>query len=152
MHTAAIILGLIGVLLPFLLVGLRRYALRPAATARWKQTPPAPLTGGALCQLAAWQRHNLLLFAAFVILVLGGGLINWTGLAKNGIGLMVFAGLLLVGQGSCSLACLVWPTIFRRNARVAACASACRTAWCCRAPVSGAGSPCGRIAEHSLSH
>ena len=97
MHTAAIILGLIGVLVPFLLVGLRRYALRPAATARWKQAPPAPLTGGALCQLAAWQRLNLLLFAAFVILVLGGGLIHWTGLAKNGIGLMVFAGFLLVG-------------------------------------------------------
>ena len=97
MHTAAIILGLIGVLVPFLLVGLRRYALRPAATARWKQTPPAPLTAGALLQLAAWQRLNLLLFAAFVILVLGGGLIHWTGLAKNGIGLMVFAGLLPVG-------------------------------------------------------
>ena len=97
MHTAAIILGLIGVLVPFLLIGLRRYALRPAATVRWKQTPPAPLTGGALCRLAAWQRHNLLLFAAFVILVLGGGLIHWTGLAKNGIGLMVFTGFLLVG-------------------------------------------------------
>ena len=97
MPTAAIILGLIGVLVPFLLVGLRRYALRPAATARWKQTPPAPLTAGALLQLAAWQRLNLLLFAAFVILVLGGGLIHWTGLAKNGIGLMVFAGFLLVG-------------------------------------------------------
>ena len=97
MHTAAIILGLIGVLLPFLLVGLRRYALRPAATARWKQAPPAPLTGGALCQLAAWQRHNLLLFAGFVVLGLGGGLLSWTGLAKNGIGLMVFAEFLLVG-------------------------------------------------------
>ena len=97
MHTAAIILGLIGVLVPFLLIGLRRYALRPAATARWKQTPPAPLTGGALCQLAAWQRHNLLLFAGFVVLGLGGGLLSWTGLAKNGIGLMVFTGFLLVG-------------------------------------------------------
>ena len=97
MPTAAIILGLIGVLLHFLLVGLRRYALRPAATARWKQTPPAPLTAGALCQLAAWQRHNLLLFAGFVVLGLGGGLLNWTGLAKNGIGLMVFTGFLLVG-------------------------------------------------------
>ena len=97
MHTAAIILGLIGVLVPFLLVGLRRYALRPAATARWKQAPPAPLTGGALWQLAGWQRHNLLLFAAFVILVLGGGLIHWTGLAKNGMGLIVFAVFLLVG-------------------------------------------------------
>ena len=97
MHTAAIILGLIGVLLPFLLVGLRRYALRPAATARWKQTQPAPLTGGALCQLAAWQRHNLLLFAGFVVLGLGGGLLSWTGLAKNGMGLIVFAGFLLVG-------------------------------------------------------
>ena len=73
MPTAAIILGLIGVLLHFLLVGLRRYALRPAASARWKQTPPAPLTAGALCQLAAWQRHNLLLFAGFVVLGLGGG-------------------------------------------------------------------------------
>ena len=97
MPTAAIILGLIGVLLHFLLVGLRRYALRPAATARWKQTQPAPLTGGALCQLAAWQRHNLLLFAGFVVLGLGGGLLSWTGLAKNGIGLMVFTGFLLVG-------------------------------------------------------
>ena len=97
MHTAAIILGLIGVLLPFLLVDLRRYALRPAATARWEQTPPAPLTAGALCRLAAWQRHNLLLFAGFVVLGLGGGLLNWTGLAKNGIGLMVFTGFLLVG-------------------------------------------------------
>ena len=97
MHTAAIILGLIGVLVPFLLIGLRRYALRPAATARWKQTPPAPLTAGALLQLAAWQRLNLLLFAAFVVLGLGGGLLNWTGLAKNGIGLMVFTGFLLVG-------------------------------------------------------
>ena len=97
MHTAAIILGLIGVLLPFLLVGLRRYALRPAASARWKQTPPAPLTAGALCQLAAWQRHNLLLFAGFVVLGLGGGLLSWTGLAKNGIGLIVTAGFLLVG-------------------------------------------------------
>ena len=97
MHTAAIILGLIGVLVPFLLVGLRRYALRPAATARWKQTPPAPLTAGALCQLAAWQRHNLLLFAAFVVLGLGGGLLSWTGLAKNGMGLIVFAVFLLVG-------------------------------------------------------
>ena len=97
MPTAAIILGLIGVLLHFLLVGLRRYALRPAATARWEQTPPPPLTGGALCQVAAWQRHNLLLFAAFVILVLGGGLIHWTGLAKNGMGLIVFAVFLLVG-------------------------------------------------------
>ena len=97
MHTAAIILGLIGVLLPFLLVGLRRYALRPAATARWKQTPPAPLTAGALLQLAAWQRLNLLLFAAFVVLGLGGGLLSWTGLAKNGMGLIVFAVFLLVG-------------------------------------------------------
>ena len=97
MHTAAIFLGLIGVLLPFLLVGLRRYALRPAATARWKQTPPAPLTAGALCQLAAWQRHNLLLFAGFVVLGLGGGLLSWTGLAKNGMGLIVFAVFLLVG-------------------------------------------------------
>ena len=97
MHTAAIILGLIGVLVPFLLVGLRRYALRPAATARWKQAPPVPLTGGALCQLAAWQRHNLLLFAGFVVLGLGGGLLSWTGLAKNGIGLILFAGFLLVG-------------------------------------------------------
>ena len=65
MHTAAIILGLIGVLVPFLLVGLRRYALRPAATARWKQTPPAPLTGGEFHCLAGWQRRNLLLFTAF---------------------------------------------------------------------------------------
>ena len=97
MHTAAIILGLIGVLVPFLLVGLRRYALRPAATARWKQTQPAPLTAGALCRLAAWQRHNLLLFAGFVVLGLGGGLLSWTGLAKNGIGLILFAGFLLVG-------------------------------------------------------
>ena len=97
MPTAAIILGLIGVLLHFLLVGLRRYALRPAATARWKQAPPAPLTGGALCQLAARQRHNLLLFAGFVVLGLGGGLLSWTGLAKNGIGLILFAGFLLVG-------------------------------------------------------
>lgn len=97
MHTAAIILGLIGVLLPFLLVDLRRYALRPAATARWEQTPPAPLTAGALCRLAAWQRHNLLLFAGFVVLGLGGGLLSWTGLAKNGMGLIVFAGFLLVG-------------------------------------------------------
>ena len=97
MHTAAIILGLIGVLLPFLLVGLRRYALRPAATARWKQTQPAPLTGDELCQLARWQRLNLLLFAAFVVLGLGGGLLGWTGLAKNGIDLIVFAGFLLVG-------------------------------------------------------
>ena len=97
MPTAAIILGLIGVLLHFLLVGLRRYALRPAATARWKQTPPAPLTGDELCQLARWQRLNLLLFAAFVVLGSGGGLLSWTGLAKNGIGLIVTAGFLLVG-------------------------------------------------------
>ncbi|NLB06769.1 MAG: hypothetical protein GX835_07375 [Desulfobulbaceae bacterium] len=97
MHTAAIILGLIGVLLPFLLVDLRRYALRPAATDRWEQTPPAPLTAGALLQLAAWQRLNLLLFAAFVVLGLGGGLRSWTGLAKNGMGLIVFAVFLLVG-------------------------------------------------------
>ena len=97
MHTAAIILGLIGVLLPFLLVGLRRYALRPAATARWKQAPPAPLTRDELCQLARWQRLNLLLFAGFVVLGLGGGLLSWTGLAKNGIGLIRFAGFLLVG-------------------------------------------------------
>ena len=97
MHTAAIILGLIGVLVPFLLVGLRRYALRPAATARWKQAPPAPLTGDELCQLARWQRLNLLLFAAFVVLGSGGGLLSWTGLAKNGIGLIVTAGFLLVG-------------------------------------------------------
>ena len=97
MHTAAIILGLIGVLVPFLLVGLRRYALRPAATARWKQAPPAPLTGGEFHRLAGWQRRNLLLFAAFVVLGLGGGLLGWTGLAKNGIDLIVFAGFLLVG-------------------------------------------------------
>ena len=97
MHTAAIILGLIGVLLPFLLVDLRRYALRPAATARWEQTPPAPLTGGEFHCLAGWQRRNLLLFTAFVVLGLGGGLLSWTGLAKNGIDLIVFAGFLLVG-------------------------------------------------------
>ena len=97
MHATAIILGLIGVLLPFLLVGLRRYALRPAATARWKQTPPAPLTGGEFHCLAGWQRRNLLLFTAFVVLGLGGGLLSWTGLAKNGMGLIVFAGFLLVG-------------------------------------------------------
>ena len=40
MHTAAIILGLIGVLVPFLLVGLRRYALLPAATARGNRLRP----------------------------------------------------------------------------------------------------------------
>ena len=97
MHTAALILGLIGALAPFLLLGLRRHARRPAATARWQQTPPAPLTAGALCRLAAWQRHNLLLFAGFVVLGLGGGLLSWTGLAKNGMGLIVFAGFLLVG-------------------------------------------------------
>ena len=97
MPTAAIILGLIGVLLHFLLVGLRRYALRPAATARWKQTPPPPLTAGEFHRLAGWQRRNLLLFAAFVVLGLGGGLLGWTGLAKNGIDLIVFAGFLLVG-------------------------------------------------------
>jgi hypothetical protein len=74
MHTTAIILSLIGV-----------------------QTPPAPLTPGALCRLAAWQRHNLLLFAAFVILGLGGALLSWTGLAKNGMGLILLAGFLLVG-------------------------------------------------------
>ena len=97
MHTAALILGLIGALVPFLLLGLRRHARRPAATARWQLTPPAPLTGDELCQLARWQRLNLLLFAAFVVLGSGGGLLSWTGLAKNGIGLILFAGFLLVG-------------------------------------------------------
>lgn len=56
MYTAAIILGLIGVPVPFLLVGLRRYALRPAASARWKQAPPAPLIPPAHC--ANWSPGN----------------------------------------------------------------------------------------------
>ncbi len=83
--TPQLILGLIGALVPFLLLGLRRHAWRPAATARWQQTSPAPLTRDELCQLARWQRLNLLLFAAFVVLGSGGGLLSWTtGLAKTG--------------------------------------------------------------------
>ena len=89
MHTAALILGLIGALVPFLLLGLRRHARRPTATTRWQLTPPAPPTGDEICQLARWERVK--------VPGPGGGLLSWTGLAKHGIGLIVTAGFLLVG-------------------------------------------------------
>ena len=97
MQTLAIALALIGSLAPLALLGLRRHCLRPAAVARWRQHPPAPLTADELTRLGRWQRVNLLLFAAFVGFGLGSGLLAWTGAANSEAAQPLSTGFLVLG-------------------------------------------------------